>query len=208
MKLGRARCDRTVEHRLTFGQFERKKIDEILAQQERNIWLDAIPSVGIGALGFGAVLAGYGILRWAGPTVGNMVDEFKTWFDKTTNKMSDALVDILPPTPAEKRMEEIRLRLLEIQARQNEIIALINTVPPPPYAAMMELFNEGKRLADEEAALRAELDAYATGETTWSEGETTPGTVGPGDGQGTGTGTDTGNGNGSGPTPGPPHLGT
>jgi len=78
MKLGRARCDRTVEHRITFGQFERKKIDEILAQQERNIWLDAIPSVGIGALGIGAFLAGYGILRWAGPTLENMIDDFKS----------------------------------------------------------------------------------------------------------------------------------
>ena len=154
---------------MTFGQFERKKIDEILAQQERNIWLDAIPAIGIGAIGIGAVLGGYGILRWAGVSISNLADDFKEWFDSTTNKMSDALVDILPDTPAQKRIEEIRIRLLKIEPRLIEIHELIRATPPPPFAAMQELLKEFKRLSDEAEALRLELDAYTTGETQWTD---------------------------------------
>jgi len=168
--LGRAKCNQTIEHRLTFGQFERKKIDEILAQQERNIWLDAIPNIGIGAVGIGAVLAGYAILRWAGVSLEALVDDAVDLFNKTTNKASDAIVNALPPTPAEQRIEEIRIRILAIHARMNEINALITAKPPPPWAAIIELTKEGKRLSDEEDALRLELDAYTTGATSWTEG--------------------------------------
>jgi hypothetical protein len=209
MKLGRSKCDRTVEHRLTFGQFERKKIDEILAQQERNIWLDAIPSIGMGAIGLGAVLGGYGILRWAGVTVENLADEVKNWIDKVADKVSDKIVDVLPPTPAEKRIEEIRIRIEEIQARMNEINALLSSSPPPPFAAIQELMAEGKRLSDERDALWAELDDYATGKTRWTEGDSNGSNGSNGGGPGSWNYTPDSIGDGDdGNTPGPPHMGT
>ena len=166
--MGRTSCDRTVEHRLTLGQFERNQVKEIIAQQERNIWLDAIPSIGMGAIGLGAVLGGYALLRWAGVTIENLVDDGVDLFNKTTNKASDAIVDFLPPTPAEQRIEEIRVRILAIHVRMNEINALILADPPPPFAAILELTKEGKRLSDEEDALRLELEAYTTGATSWT----------------------------------------
>ena len=166
--MGRSACDQTVEHRLTFGQFERKKISDIIAQQERNIWLDAIPSIGIGATGLAALIAAYAALRLAGVTIENLVDDAVDLFKKTTNRASDVIVAALPPTPAEQRIEEIRLRILAIHERMNQINALLSADPSPPFAAQVELIKEGKRLSDEEDALRIELNNYATGATSWT----------------------------------------
>jgi len=166
--MGRTSCDSTVEHRLTLGQFERNQVKELIAQQERNIWLDAIPSIGIGAVGLGAVLGGYALLRWAGVTIENLVDDGTSVFSKYTNKMSDKLVDALPATPAEIRMEQIRDRVLAITKEKRALWEQYNAAPPPPWAARQEILKRMGELEDEEERLRLELDAYATGATSWT----------------------------------------
>jgi len=85
--------DHVQVQRLEFGKSVSTKIDKVIQQQERNIWLDAIPSISFGAIGIGASLAGYGILSWAGMKVSDIVDDTKSEFDKLTNKMSDSIVN-------------------------------------------------------------------------------------------------------------------
>ena len=84
--------DHVQVQRLEFGKSVSTKLEKIIQQQERNIWLDAIPSIGIGAIGVGALFAGYGILSWAGmkleDIVGDTKEQLKTW----VNNASDTLV--------------------------------------------------------------------------------------------------------------------
>ena len=84
--------DHVQVQRLEFGKSVSTKIEKVIEQQERNIWLDAIPNLGIGAMGIGALLAGYGILSWAGmkleDIIGDTTGQLKTW----VNNASDTLV--------------------------------------------------------------------------------------------------------------------
>jgi len=49
-----------IEHRITLGDFERKRLDELTSAYNRDKWLENIPQVGLGVglLGIGAGIAG------------------------------------------------------------------------------------------------------------------------------------------------------
>jgi len=87
--------DHVQVQRLEFGKSVSTKIDKVIQQQERNIWLDAIPSLGIGAIGVGALFAGYGILSWAGmkitDIIGDTTNQLKTWVDNTSDTLVSAV---------------------------------------------------------------------------------------------------------------------
>lgn len=81
-------CDSHQEFRITLGDFERKKLNEILALKERNDIIDGVTAttqaVATGLGGLGVAGLAWAALIWVGLS-----------FDEITDKLSDALTNFL-----------------------------------------------------------------------------------------------------------------
>ena len=165
------------EMRITLGRKEYEQLKNFEETQRKNVWLDAIPNIGIAAIGGGAFLAGYAFLSWAGLSVKEIIDgaieTTKEAVDKSSSWLSDYIIEedfMNPINPDEvsvwKRIEWIENRILEIHARQAEIYDFIHGDPTPPMTQIQQVIREGSTLAVEEAQLRDELNKITTGELT------------------------------------------
>jgi hypothetical protein len=117
--LPRRRIDKTTEHRMTLGEWERGFITKALEVQVENQRLDALTSsaqaVGTALAGAGGVLAGLALMAWKAPDILDNVKE------KTFGALDSITDAILPGTPTELRREAQRLA-----ARRGEINSSIN----------------------------------------------------------------------------------
>jgi hypothetical protein len=103
----RRRVDKVIEHRISFSDFERKKINRLEQAAVANVALDAITDVakaaGMALGGGGALLAAFVLLKWKAPEI--IAD-----VTNATNNALDTVADvILPGQPIELRREAQRL---------------------------------------------------------------------------------------------------
>jgi hypothetical protein len=103
----RRRVDKVIEHRLSFSDFERQKINRLEQAAIANVALDAVTDVakaaGMALGGGGALLAAFVLLRWKAPEI--IAD-----VTNATNNALDTVADvILPGSPVELRREAQRL---------------------------------------------------------------------------------------------------
>jgi hypothetical protein len=108
-----------IEHRITFGDFERNAVKKALTLQAENQRLDAATStlnaVGVALGGFGGIIAGLALLKWKAPDI---LDAAK---DRTFGVLDDLTDGVLPKTPVAFRREAQALA-----ARRAQINAEIN----------------------------------------------------------------------------------
>jgi len=111
--------EKVIEHRITFGDFERNAVKKALTLQAENQRLDAATStlnaVGVAVGGSGAILAGLALLKWKAPEIIDTITE------KAKGVLDDFTDGILPKTPVEYRREAQALA-----ARRGQINAEIN----------------------------------------------------------------------------------
>jgi len=103
----RRRVDKVIEHRLSFSDFERQKINRLEQAAVANVALDAFTDVakaaGMALGGGGALLAAFVLLKWKAP-------EIIAEVTNATNSALDTVADVvLPGQPIELRREAQRL---------------------------------------------------------------------------------------------------
>lgn len=115
----RRRIDKTTEHRLTLGEWERGALTRALDVQVENQRLDAATAtaqaVGTALAGAGGIMAGLALLAWKAPDI---LDRGKEVVFGSLDSIADAL---LPSTPVEFRREA-----QAFARRRGEIAARIN----------------------------------------------------------------------------------
>lgn len=159
--------------RVTLGRKEYEQLKNFQEVQKQNVYLDAIPNVGIALVGTGVFLGGMAALSFVGLTVEKILTGTKNTIDKAsdwlTNYFLENQAEGSPVGPV--RIRAIGDRIKEIHDRLQEIQDLINAAVArgETLESFWPLVQEGKRLSNEEAELRAELDSYTTGETPFDE---------------------------------------
>lgn len=127
----RRAIDKTTEHRMTLGEWERGALTRAIEVQIENQRLDAITAtaqaVGTAMAGGGAIIAGLALAAWKAPDIVEAVKE------KTFGALDSITDSILPSTPVEFRREAQRLAALrgEINAKINRFC----TSSSPEYNA-------------------------------------------------------------------------
>lgn len=177
--------DQINELRITLGRKEFQELKEAQKTARQNVWLDAIPNIGIGAVGVGAVMAGLAVFSWAGLTVASVVDSAKrtfaknvtqsTWgkgfFEWATGQDPDSETELQRMILAWRdRIYEIRARMevLEQQRQTLQDLGLM-TLPSGGFTPQYRgIIDELISLSNEETELYAKIDRATKGYYHWT----------------------------------------
>ena len=159
--------DTVQEVRVTLGRKEYEQLKNFEETQRKNVWLDAIPNIGIAAIGGGVFLAGYAALNWVGLSIKDLIDNASTtaahWIGNLP-MFSEVGV---------QRIETIGARIKwiqsELQLLWDEAYKLGTEQPTNWEVRHRQIMGIVERLVAEQDALREELNSYTTGETKWYE---------------------------------------
>jgi len=150
-------CDNVNEFRITLGDFERKKIQEIITTQQANVAVDGVTAIaqaaGSAISGIGIYALGAAALLYVGFSIDDFIDNTSTrlanWLNKTgfvnyhadeygrelvkvyaeLQSLSDEAISLDPSNPADlKRHEQIMKRVALLVKRQDVLEALINAI--------------------------------------------------------------------------------
>lgn len=133
--------EKVIEHRITFGDFERDSLRKALALQAENQRLDAATStlnaIGVAIGGGGAILAGLALLKWKAPEIIDTINE------KAKEVLDDLTDGILPKTPVEFRREAQALAARR-SVINGEITRYCTTDGPDYNASACQLAHDSK----------------------------------------------------------------
>mgnify|MGYP003645958677 FL=1 len=150
-------CDNVNEFRITLGDFERKKIQEIITTQQANVAVDGVTAVaqavGTAIGGLGVYALGAAALLYVGfsfdETVDNISTRFTTWLEKSgfvnyhadeygrelakvyeeLQTLSDESLALDPTNPVDRnRHQAIMTRVALLTKRQDALEAVINAI--------------------------------------------------------------------------------
>lgn len=150
-------CDNVNEFRITLGDFERKKIQEIITTQQANVAVDGVTAIaqaaGSAISGIGIYALGAAALLYVGFSIDDFIDNTSTrlanWLNKSgfvnyhadeygrelvkvyaeLQSLSDEAISLDPSNPADlKRHEQIMKRVALLVKRQDVLEALINAI--------------------------------------------------------------------------------
>jgi len=111
--------DKVTEHRLTLGKKEFQELNQATEIARQNVWLDAIPNIGMGVAAAGVAMAGYAVLRWSGMSLsslwGGLVNS--EFVQGLADPVSDVVVNAYGETNLEKMIEKWYLRIIAIRNR-------------------------------------------------------------------------------------------
>lgn len=150
-------CDNVSEYRITLGDFERKKIQEIITTQQANVAVDGVTAVaqavGTAIGGLGVYALGAAALLYVGfsfdETVDNISTRFSTWLEKSgfvnyhadeygrelvkvyaeLQTLNDEAQTLDSSNPVDlKRHQQIMTRVALLTKRQDVLEALIRAI--------------------------------------------------------------------------------
>ena len=128
----RKSCDTTNEFRLTLGDFERKKVQEINTQQTNAALIKQAPVILIAG---GVGVAAYALWRWVG--LGSIIDRVTDGFDNFVQTNKDAWMlattgDITQTQTGSKVFESIYNALEDMESKYQEKVAELNLIISNP----------------------------------------------------------------------------
>lgn len=160
-KMPRKPCDSTQEFRITLGDFERKKINEILKTQQANVAVDGVTAA------LGAAGTAIGGLGWIGVAAAALiwvdfdVDEF---IDNTSSRIKTFLQGTaFVNYQADEYGRELQKVYLELSTLNDQLVAL-GPATPSTLSTHKKLMKRVLLLEKRKDVLEAIINAIAEGE--------------------------------------------